>query len=100
MSDSAVLWAVDLQAPPSTENLAWDSPGKNTGVGCHFLLQDQLYLNLKRSIGDFPGGSVVESPPSSVGNVGSMPGQRTGIPQAAGQLGLHALAEEPGQWNY
>ena len=22
------------QAPPS-----WDSPGKNTGVGCHFLLQ-------------------------------------------------------------
>ena len=35
-----------------------------------------------------------ESPPSSVGNVGSMPGQRTGIPQAAGQLGLHSLADE------
>ena len=25
---------VAYQAPPS-----WDSPGKNTGVGCHFLLQ-------------------------------------------------------------
>ena len=28
------------QAPPS-----WDSPGKNTGVGCHFLLQ---YMKVKR----------------------------------------------------
>ena len=33
------------QAPPSPETAAhqpprpWDSPGKNTGVGCHFLLQ-------------------------------------------------------------
>ena len=30
----ATLWAVALQAPQS-----WDSPGKNPGVGCHFLLQ-------------------------------------------------------------
>ena len=22
----------------------WDSPGKNTGVGCHFLLQGTLFL--------------------------------------------------------
>ena len=28
------LWTVDRQAPHP-----WDSPGKNTGVGCHFLLQ-------------------------------------------------------------
>ena len=28
------LWTVALQAP-----LPWDSPGKNTGVGCHFFLQ-------------------------------------------------------------
>ena len=27
-------WTVTHQAP-----LSWDSPGKNTGVGCHFLLQ-------------------------------------------------------------
>ena len=28
------LWTMALQAP-----LPWDSPGKNTGVGCHALLQ-------------------------------------------------------------
>ena len=30
----ATPWTAAYQAPPS-----WDSPGKNTGVGCHFLLQ-------------------------------------------------------------
>ena len=30
----ATLWTVAHQPPPS-----WDSPGKNTGVGCNFLLQ-------------------------------------------------------------
>ena len=35
MSDSfATPWTVAHQAP-----LSMDSPGKNTGVGCHFLLQ-------------------------------------------------------------
>ena len=29
----ATPWTVTCQAPP------WDSPGKNTGVGSHFLLQ-------------------------------------------------------------
>ena len=29
----ATPWTVACQAP------LWDSPGKNTGVGCHFLLQ-------------------------------------------------------------
>ena len=29
----ATLWIVAHQAS------LWDSPGKNTGVGCHFLLQ-------------------------------------------------------------
>ena len=28
----ATLWTVARLCP-------WDSPGKNTGVGCHFLLQ-------------------------------------------------------------
>ena len=31
---SATPWAIALQAPMSQ-----NSPGKNTGVGCHFLLQ-------------------------------------------------------------
>ena len=30
VSDSATPWTVTRQAP-----LPWDSPGKNTGVGCH-----------------------------------------------------------------
>ena len=30
---SATLWTAASQAP-----LSWDSPGKNTGVGCHALL--------------------------------------------------------------
>ena len=30
----ATLWTVACQAP-----LLWNSPGKNAGVGCHFLLQ-------------------------------------------------------------
>ena len=37
MSDSfAISWAVAHEAPP------WDFPGKNTEVGCHFLLQGYL----------------------------------------------------------
>ena len=31
----ATPWTVDLLFP-------WDSPGKNTGVGCHALLQGDL----------------------------------------------------------
>ena len=30
----AIQWTVACQAP-----CPWDSPGKSTGVGCHFLLQ-------------------------------------------------------------
>ena len=30
---------------PSRPRRPWDSPGKNTGVGCHFLLQ---YMKVKR----------------------------------------------------
>ena len=33
VSDSATLWTIAHQAP-----LSWDSPGKNTRVGCHSLL--------------------------------------------------------------
>ena len=33
MSDSATPWTIALQAP-----LPQNSPGKNTGVGCHALL--------------------------------------------------------------
>ena len=34
-SDSATIWTVALQAP-----LSMDSPGRNTEVSCHALLQE------------------------------------------------------------
>ena len=39
-------WTITLQAP-----LPWDSPGKNTGISCHFLLQGIfLTQELNRSL--------------------------------------------------
>ena len=35
---------------------------------------------------DFPGGPVVKNPPSSAGDVGSVPGWGTKNPDAWGQL--------------
>ena len=43
---------------------------------------------------DFPGGSVVKNPPSSAGDAGSVPGQGTKIPHAAGQLSLCTTTTE------
>ena len=37
----------------------WDSPGKNTGVGCHFLLQCMKVITII-CFGVFPGDSVVK----------------------------------------
>ena len=41
MSDSAILWTV----APCRLLCPWHFPGKNTGVGCYFLLQGILYLS-------------------------------------------------------
>ena len=38
---------------------------------------------------DFPGGIVVQNLPSNAGDSGSIPGQGTKIPHAAGQLSPH-----------
>ena len=38
--------------------------------------------------GNFPGGPVVKNLPCNAGDVGSIPGQGTKIPHAAGQLSL------------
>ena len=35
-------WTVAYQAAPTRLLLPWEFPGKNTGVGCHFLLQRNL----------------------------------------------------------
>ena len=42
---------------------------------------------------DFPGGPVVKNLPSSVGDVGSITGGGTKIPQAAEQLSLNTTLE-------
>ena len=36
--------AGDVNTPGSTGENPWDSPGKNTRVGCHFLLQGIFQL--------------------------------------------------------
>ena len=36
---SLLCYAKSLQLCPTLRSHPWDSPGKNTGVGCHFLLQ-------------------------------------------------------------
>ena len=50
---------------------------------------------LKNTLWDFPGGPVVKNPPSSAGDLGSIPGQGTKIPHAMGQRGLHTATTEP-----
>ena len=40
VSDSVTPWTVAYQAP-----LSMGFSGKNTGVGCHVLLQDTIHIN-------------------------------------------------------
>ena len=49
----------------------------------------------KRYKGDFPGGPVVKNPPSNAGDASSIPGWRTKIPHAAGQLSPRTATTEP-----
>ena len=43
---------------------------------------------------DFPGGPVVENPPSNAGDVGSIPGWETKVPHAVGQLSPRTTTRE------
>ena len=43
----------------------WDSPGKNTGVGCHFLLQCMKVKSLSRvRLSATPWTAAFQAPPS------------------------------------
>ena len=53
-----------------------------------------------KSIKGFPGGPVVKNLPSNAGDMGSIPGQGTKIPHAAGQLSPCATTTEPVCHNY
>ena len=49
---------------------------------------------------DFPGGPVVKNLPCNAGDAGLLPGQRTKIPHAAGQLSPHATTTELPRLNW
>ena len=50
---------------------------------------------LKLQMWDFPGGLVVENPPSNAGDAGLISSQGTRIPRAMGQLSPCATTTEP-----
>ena len=56
-------------------------------------------LPQKPQIGDFFGGPVVKNSSCKAGDEGSVPGQRTKIPRAAGKLSLHAEIIGPVLWS-
>ena len=63
------------------------------------FLEIKLFCSSKntiKEIRDFPGGPVVKNPPYNAGDVGSIPGQRTKIPHAAGELSPHDTTTELG----
>jgi len=83
----------------------WDSPGKNTGVGCHFLPQSSdlppilglapvCKLPIITKVRDFPGGPLVKNPPYDAGDMGLISDCGTKIPPALEQLSPHATARE------
>ena len=84
----ATLWTVAHQVPLSME-FPWNFPGKNTGVGCHFLLQGifptqgwnlQVLCLLHLQV-----GSLLLAPPMQILN-GSL-------------LGIHRLQRGPEKHN-
>ena len=61
MSDS--VWPHRRQ--PTRLHHPWDSPGKNTGVGCHFLLQSMKVKSLSRvRLFATPWTAAYQAPPS------------------------------------
>ena len=50
---------------PTRHPRPWDSPGKNTGVGCHFLLQSMKVKSLSRvRLLATPWTAAYQAPPS------------------------------------
>ena len=69
-SESEVTSVVSDSVPPhrrqpTTLPCPWDSPGKNTGVGCHFLLQCMKVKSLSRIwLLATPWTAAYQAPPS------------------------------------
>ena len=86
----------------------WDSPGKNTGVGCHFLLQGNLPHSRSLLFAYFIGSSmflgasqvalVVKNLPDSAGDIrdsGSIPGLGRSPGGGHGNPLLYSCLENP-----
>ena len=56
---------------------------------------EYIQERIKEYFRDFPGGPVVENPPSNAGDAGSIPGRGTRIPHAMGLLSPCAATTEP-----
>ena len=94
------LWPCGLQ--PTSLLSPWDSPGKNTGVGCHALLQGNLpYPGIEPGSPALQAVSLLSKPPGKPENTGventgvdsislsrgiSRPRNRTGVSFIAGEL--------------
>ena len=62
---SCVLLCVTHRCQPTRLHRPWDSPGKNTGVGCHFLLQCMKVKSLSRvRLSATPWTAAYQAPPS------------------------------------
>ena len=48
---------------PSRLLCPWDSPGKNTALGCHFLLQGSSHLRDQTCVSSLAGGFFTTEPP-------------------------------------
>ena len=59
-----------------------------------YVAESRQNTHIRMIFRDFPGGSVVKNLPYNAGDTGSIPGQGTGIPHAAGQLGPRATTTE------
>ena len=109
-------------------SLTWDSPGKNTGVGCHFLLQgifptqgsnllscvpcmagrffttvppEKPWYYLISPIWDFPGGSEGKASACNAGDPGLIPGLGRSPGEGNGNPIQYSCLENPmdrGAW--
>ena len=52
----------------------WDSPGKNTGMGCHFFLQKFFFPQSLKKPPCFPGSSAGKESSCNMGNPSLIPG--------------------------
>ena len=112
------VWSLGQEDPPQKEMathssfLAWEIPWTEEPGGLQSrgsqksqtILQilcshvtgccevDRLSEDVSRGP---PGGPAAESPPSSAGDVGLIPGRRTKTPHAVGQLSLCLATTEP-----